>query len=67
MTSHGPCGTRHGGAAVLARGRVISRTLLVKGLEFDHAIILDFAELNSAKEKYVALTRPRRSLTVLLR
>jgi hypothetical protein len=57
--------TRRHGRAVL--GRVVSRTLLVKGLEFDHAIILDFAELNSAKEKYVALTRPRQSLTVLLR
>ncbi len=50
-----------------AQGRVISRTLLVKGLEFDHAIILDFDEFTSAKEKYVALTRPRRSLTVLVR
>lgn len=48
-------------------GRVISRTLLVKGLEFDHALILDYGELSSATEKYVALTRPRRSLTVLLR
>ena len=57
--------TRRQGRTV--RGRVISRTLLVKGLEFDHAIILDFAELSSPKEKYVALTRPRRSLTVLLR
>jgi len=50
-----------------ARGRLISRTLLIKGLEFDHAIILDFAEFASPKDKYVALTRPRRSLTVLLR
>jgi UvrD/REP helicase N-terminal domain len=57
--------TRRRGRAV--RGRVVSRTLLVKGLEFDHAIVLDYAELNSPKEKYVALTRPRRSLTVLLR
>jgi AAA domain len=47
--------------------RVISRTPLVKGLEFEHALVLDFAELTSPKEKYVALTRPRRTLTVLLR
>jgi hypothetical protein len=45
--------------------RVVSRTLLIKGLEFDHAIILNYGELGSAKEKYVALTRPRLSLTVL--
>jgi hypothetical protein len=57
--------TRRHGRTI--RGRVISRTLLVKGLEFDHTIILDFAEFSSAKEKYVALTRPRHSLTVLLR
>jgi hypothetical protein len=50
-----------------AAPRVISRTLLVKGLEFEHALVLDFAELTSLKEKYVALTRPRRTLTVLLR
>jgi len=45
--------------------RVVSRTLLVKGLEFDHAIVLARNEL-SREELYVAITRPRRSLTVLL-
>ena len=44
--------------------RVISRTLLVKGLEFDHALVLDAKEL-SVEELYVAITRPRLSLTVL--
>ncbi len=44
--------------------RTISRTLLIKGLEFDHAIVLDADALN-AKELYVALTRGTRSLTVL--
>lgn len=44
--------------------RVVSRTLLVKGLEFDHAIVLARNELNR-EELYVAITRPRRSLTVL--
>jgi hypothetical protein len=47
--------------------RVISRTLLVKGLEFDHAIVLDYDEFSLVRDKYVALTRPCRSLTVLLR
>jgi hypothetical protein len=45
--------------------RVVSRTLLVKGLEFDHAIVLARHELNR-EELYVAITRPRESLTVLL-
>lgn len=45
--------------------RVVSRTLLVKGLEFDHAIVLARRELNR-EELYVAITRPRRSLTVLV-
>ncbi|MGH3737778.1 MAG: UvrD-helicase domain-containing protein [Micromonosporaceae bacterium] len=48
-----------------AEPRVVSRTLLVKGLEFEHAVVLNFAELATPKEKYVALTRPRRTLTVL--
>jgi DNA helicase-2/ATP-dependent DNA helicase PcrA len=52
---------RHGRAVP---PRVVSRTLLVKGLEFDHAIVLDRGELNR-EELYVAITRPRRSLTVL--
>ncbi len=48
-----------------APGRyVISRTLLVKGLEFDHALILDANALDR-KNLYVALTRASRSLTVL--
>lgn len=43
---------------------VISRTLLVKGLEFDHALVLDANSLDR-KNLYVALTRASRSLTVL--
>ena len=46
--------------------RTVSRTLLVKGLEFDHAIVLAADDL-TAKELYVALTRGSRSLTVLSR
>lgn len=48
----------------LARRRLIGTTLLVKGLEFDHAIVLDAASL-SRKELYVALTRGARSLTII--
>lgn len=44
--------------------RAISRTLLIKGLEFDHGIVLDADKLD-AKNLYVALTRASTSLTVL--
>jgi DNA helicase-2/ATP-dependent DNA helicase PcrA len=46
--------------------RTIGRTLLVKGLEFDHCLLLDADALDS-KDLYVALTRGSRSLTVLSR
>lgn len=48
----------------VGRRRLIGTTLLVKGLEFDHAIVLDAASL-SRRELYVALTRGARSLTVV--
>ena len=44
--------------------RTVSRTLLVKGLEFDHAILLD-ADRHDRMNLYVALTRAASSLTVL--
>ena len=44
--------------------RLIGTTLLVKGLEFDHAIVLDAASL-ARKELYVALTRGAKSLTII--
>jgi DNA helicase-2/ATP-dependent DNA helicase PcrA len=44
--------------------RIVSRTLLIKGLEFDHAIVANADELD-AKELYVAITRGSKSLTVL--
>lgn len=43
--------------------RIIGRTLLIKGLEFDHCIILD-ADALDTKNLYVAMTRGSRSLTV---
>jgi hypothetical protein len=46
------------------RGKLIGTTLLVKGLEFDHAIVLD-ADSLSRKELYVAITRGANSLTII--
>lgn len=54
---------RHHGRPLRHR-RQIGTTLLVKGLEFDHAIVLDAASL-SRKHLYVALTRGAKSLTVI--
>lgn len=45
---------------------VVGSTLLVKGLEFDHAVILDADNLD-VKNLYVALTRGTRSLTIFSR
>lgn len=49
-----------------AEPRTVSRTLLVKGLEYDHAIVLDADKLDT-KQLYVALSRGSRRLTVLSR
>ena len=54
---------RHKGRPVGHR-KLISTTLLIKGLEFDHAIVLDATSL-SKKELYVAFTRGARSLTII--
>ena len=45
--------------------RVVTRTYLVKGLEFDHVIVLDADNVPNRRHLYVALTRGTRSLTVL--
>lgn len=42
----------------------VSRTLLVKGLEYDHSVLMDVAQLEP-KHLYVALTRGSRSLAVV--
>ena len=44
--------------------KLIGTTLLVKGLEYDHAVILD-AESMGMKELYVAMTRGSKSLTII--
>jgi DNA helicase-2/ATP-dependent DNA helicase PcrA len=54
--------TRRSGRA--ASRYVVGRTLLIKGQEFDHALILDAGAFDR-KNLYVALTRASRTLTVL--
>jgi len=48
----------------VGRRKLIGTTLLVKSLEFDHAIVLDAKSL-SRKELYVAFTRGAKSLTII--
>lgn len=48
----------------IGRRKLVGTTLLVKGLEFDHAIVLDARSL-SRKELYVAFTRGAKSLTII--
>jgi DNA helicase-2/ATP-dependent DNA helicase PcrA len=43
---------------------VVSRVLLIKGLEYDQAIVLDADKLTK-KEFYVAISRPKRRLVIL--
>ncbi|HRJ59482.1 MAG TPA: ATP-binding domain-containing protein, partial [Anaerolineales bacterium] len=49
--------------------KIISRTLLIKGLEFDHVIVLNVDHIqngdNTKQNFYVAITRGAKSLTVL--
>ena len=44
--------------------RILARPLLIKGLEFDYAIVIDPSEYN-AHEFYVCLTRASRGLAVV--
>jgi hypothetical protein len=43
---------------------MVSRPMLIKGLEYDHAIVLDAGQ-HDPTSLYVALTRARKSLTVI--
>ncbi|MES2999467.1 MAG: UvrD-helicase domain-containing protein [Pseudomonadota bacterium] len=54
---------RHTGRPIKHR-KLIGTTLLVKGLEYDHAVILD-ADALDAKDLYVAMTRGSKSLTII--
>lgn len=44
---------------------IVSRTLIVKGLEFDHVVIADLESFSDPRNLYVALTRARKSATIL--
>lgn len=54
---------RHAGRR--ERRRIISRTLLVKGLEYDHVIIADAGNHTEVNDLYVALTRARKTIHIL--
>jgi len=54
---------RHTGRPISHR-KLIGTTLLIKGLEYDHAVILD-ADALGAKDLYVAMTRGSKSLTII--
>lgn len=54
---------RHGGRG--ERKRIASRTLLVKGLEFDHVIIANVQNFSDPRHLYVALSRARKSVSVI--
>ena len=47
------------------RRRQVSRTVLVKGLEYDHVVIANLAEIPDAYNLYVALTRARKTITII--
>ena len=54
---------RHSGRPI-RHNKLIGTTLLVKGLEYHHAIILE-ADSMSPKELYVALTRGAKTITIV--
>ncbi|WP_134678015.1 UvrD-helicase domain-containing protein [Ectopseudomonas khazarica] len=54
---------RHAGRPI-RHNKLIGTTLLVKGLEYHHAIILE-ADAMTPKELYVALTRGAKSITIV--
>nr|WP_017675967.1 UvrD-helicase domain-containing protein [Pseudomonas chengduensis] len=54
---------RHTGRP-LSHRKLIGTTLLVKGLEYDHAVVLDADSLDP-KHLYVAMTRGSKSLTII--
>ena len=48
-----------------SHNRIASRTLLVKGLEYDHVIIADLHKMTDPRNLYVAMSRARKSITVI--
>lgn len=47
------------------RSKVVSRTLLIKGLEYDHVVIADINHITDVNNLYVALTRARKTITIV--
>lgn len=47
------------------RRRIVSRTVLVKGLEYDHVIVANVDDITDACNLYVALSRARKTVTIL--
>jgi hypothetical protein len=47
-----------------SHARIASRTLLVKGLEYDHVMIADLSKMRDPRNLYVALSRARKTVTV---
>lgn len=45
--------------------RIASRTLLVKGLEYDHVVIANLSKMRDPRNLYVALSRARKSITMI--
>lgn len=45
--------------------RIAATPLLVKGLEFDHVIVANLGKLNDPRVLYVALSRARKSVTII--
>ena len=45
--------------------RIASRTLLVKGLEYDHVVIADLGKMRDPRNLYVALSRAKKSIIVV--
>jgi len=49
----------------VSHNRIASRTLLVKGLEYDHVVIADLDKMRDPRNLYVALSRARKSVTIV--
>lgn len=54
---------RHSGRR--SHARIASRTLLVKGLEYDHVIVADMGKMRDPRNLYVALSRAKKSITLI--
>lgn len=54
---------RHAGRP--STSRVVSRTVLIKGLEYDHVVIADVERIADRCNLYVALSRARKSVTII--